>query len=205
MSAPRPASPPSSWPASMPRARRCSCGRSAAAGSAGCRWSSSSAASTPISTWALWRRDVAATIEADDLRAVLARLAGRADLLMLAQPAADLGRHHQSLRAAAAPALRQLRLFRRAHPRFRSAAARAHQFRHAQEDAQEGARARQLRRRALRAGRERRRGAPRARRLLQAEERAHARARHARRLRRRPACAASSRRRPASISPAASR
>ena len=31
----------------------------------------------------LWRRDVAASIEADDLRAVLARLAGRADLLRL--------------------------------------------------------------------------------------------------------------------------
>ena len=33
---------------------------------------------------ALWRRDVAAGITADDLRAVLARLAGRADLLCLA-------------------------------------------------------------------------------------------------------------------------
>ncbi len=154
---------------------------------------------------ALWRRDVAAKIGADDLRAALSAPCRARRPRQAHQPAADLGRHHQSVRAAAAAAFGQFRLQRRAGARLRRAVARPHQCGRPQEDAQEGAHARELWRGSLRAGARRRRRAPRARRLLQAEERAHAQLWASRMFSRHPACGASSRRRRPSSMPAASR
>ena len=129
--------PRSSWSALMPAASRCSCGHSAAAarGHAGVEFLGGKHANFNM---ALWRRDVAATIEADELRAVPSPASPAGPTIVAHQPTADVGRRHQPFRAAAAPARGQFRIFRRAGPGLRGAAARPHQCRRAQEDAQEG-------------------------------------------------------------------
>ena len=156
------------------------------------RWWNFSAASTRISTWALWRRDVIGSIGADDLRAALARLAGRADLLRLTNQPLTWGGTTNPFALLPQQRSANFGFSGALDPRFRRLAARPHQLRHPQEDAQEGARARQLRRGAFRAAARAGRRAPHARRLLQAEERAHARCSALPMPSRRRACAVSS-------------
>ena len=154
---------------------------------------------------ALWRRDVAAKIGADDLRAALDRLAGRADIVKLINQPLTWGGTTNPFALLPHQRSANLRLQRRAGARLRGAVARAHQCRHPQEDAQEGTHARQLWRAAFRA-RQRRRTTCAACSMPSSSRSARACARSASRMcSRRPACGASSRRRRPNTSPAASR
>ena len=143
----------------------------------------------------LWRRDVAASIGADDTARGARALAGRADVLQLHQSAADLGRHHQSFRAAAASALGQSTASAARWSLISTpCCARApipptRKKMRKKERTLASFGAVRFEQRA-RAGRR----APHARRLLQAEKRAHAHARRRRRVCAARACAASSRR-----------
>ena len=67
---------------------------------------------------ALWRRDVAVTIGADELRAVLAHLAGKADFVKLASQPLTWDGATNPFALVATPTRCQLRLQRRAGPRF---------------------------------------------------------------------------------------
>ena len=100
----------------------------------------------------LWRRDVAAGIEADALRGMLARLAGRADMLKLINQPLTWGGTTNPFALLPQQRAANLGFSGALIPDYEATAARTHQLHHAQKNAQKGARARKLRQRMLRTG-----------------------------------------------------